>query len=390
MSAPRDRHPAETAAHATGRPVRILVVGCGDLSTRVLHGLTATGQARHLGLLGRDAEAVVRTANMVSLAATQLGRSCPVDPFVRDLDDIAGTAEAISAFAPDVIFTAASRQSWYVISELPTEHYARVSAAHFGPWLPMHLDPVLKLMRAVRASGTDAVVVNAAYPDAVHPALAGAGLSPDLGIGNVANSVPALRTIAARELGCAPQEVQPRFVAHHFVGHRLSRAGDSGGAAYDLSFWRDEEDVTGRLDTDEVFRAMRTDYRRIGGREGQLMTAASALGVLESLATGADVTAHVPGWHGLPGGYPVRMTAGGSRLDLPPGLSERAAVEINRDGQRHDGIAAIADDGLVEFTDESVQIMRDELGYTCKELALADVEEAATELTARYAACVSR
>ncbi|MFD0391982.1 hypothetical protein ACFQ3Z_01365 [Streptomyces nogalater] len=60
-------------------------------------------------------------------------------------------------------------------------------------------------------------------------------------------------------------------------------------------------------------------------------------------------------------------------------------MEINRDGQRHDGIARIAEDGLVEFTDESVEIMREELGYTCKQMALADVEEAADELAARYA-----
>ncbi|MEU2060969.1 hypothetical protein [Streptomyces sp. NPDC013455] len=367
------------------RPVRILVVGCGDLSVRVLHGLTATSQPRHLALLGRDGEAVVRTANMVSLAATQLGRHCPVDPLVHDLADTSGTAEAIARFDPDIIFSAASRQSWYVISELPADRFARVGAAHFGPWLPMHLDPVLKLMKAVRASGTSAVVVNASYPDAVHPALAGAGLSPALGIGNVANSIPALRMIAARHLGCAPADVQPRFVAHHFVSHRISRTGDSGGAAYDLTFWQGGTEVTDRLPMDTVFHSMRTEYRRTGGRQGQLMTAASALGVLEPLAAASESTVHVPGWHGLPGGFPVRITPDGTALDLPPRLGEREATEINRDGQRHDGIARIAEDGLVEFTDESVEIMREELGYTCKQLALADAEEAADELAARYA-----
>ncbi|MGW8331663.1 hypothetical protein ACWGNF_13720 [Streptomyces sp. NPDC055808] len=367
------------------RPVRILVVGCGDLSIRVLHGLTGTSQPRHLALLGRDGESVVRTANMVSLAAAQLGRPCTVDPLVQDLDDIAGTAEAIARFAPDIIFAAASRQSWHVMSELPADRFARVSAAHFGPWLPMHLDPVLKLMKAVRAAGTGATVVNAAYPDAVHPALAGVGLSPDLGIGNVANSVPALAAIAADHLGCAAAEVRPRFVAHHFVGHRLSRTGDSGGAKFDLTFWNGADEVTDELPGDAMFHPMRKEYRRTGGKDGQLMTAASALSVLEPLATGTSARVHAPGWHGLPGGYPVRITPHGTELDLSPRLSEEEAVEINRDGQRHDGIAHIAEDGLVEFTDESVEVMREELGYTCKELALADVEEAAEELAARYA-----
>ncbi|MFJ8584838.1 hypothetical protein ACIRD2_09280 [Streptomyces sp. NPDC093595] len=368
-----------------GRPVRILVVGCGDLAVRVLHGLAGSAQPRHLGLLGRTEDTVVRTANMVSLSAAQLGRACPVEPLVRDLDDVAGTAEAIAGFAPDIIFAAASRQSWHVISQLPADRFARLSAAHFGPWLPMHLDPVLKLMKAVRAAGSDATVVNAAYPDAVHPALRGAGLSPRLGIGNVANSVPALAAIAAEHLGCAPSAIQPRFVAHHFVSHRISRTGDSGGAAFDLTFRRGPDDVTAELPVDTLFQRMRTDYRRTGGREGQMMTAASALSVLEPLATGTAATVHAPGWHGLPGGYPVRITPEGTELDLPPGLSEAAAVEINADGQRHDGIARIEEDGRVEFTEESVEIMRAELGYHCKELALADVEEAAVELAARYA-----
>lgn len=38
-------------------------------------------------------------------------------------------------------------------------------------------------VRAVRESGSDAAVVNAAYPDAVHRVLATVGLSPHIGIG---------------------------------------------------------------------------------------------------------------------------------------------------------------------------------------------------------------
>jgi len=375
---------------AVDRTPRIMVVGCGDLAVRVLHGLAGSPWPRDLAVLGRDTEAVVRAANMVSLAAAQLDRYPTITPVVADLDNLDATAGAIARFRPDLVFAAASRQSWHVISELPADRFARLGAAHFGPWLPMHLDPVHKLMRAVRAAGSTAVVVNAAYPDAVHPALAGVGLSPLLGIGNVGNSVPALRMIAADRLACPAAEVQVRFVAHHYVSHRISRTGDSGGAAISLTYWRDGEDVTDAVRPVDVFGLMRSQYRRTGGREGQLMTAASALSVLEPLATGATAAVHAPGWRGLPGGYPVRITADRVDLDLPVGLSEPAAVDINLDGQRLDGIDDIGEDGLVVFTEESMEIMRTELGYHCKQLGLDEMEDAAVELAARYAEYAGR
>jgi len=56
------------------------------------------------------------------------------------------------------------------------------------------------LMQAVKASGIATKTVNAAFPDAVNPILARIGLAPDIGVGNVANLVPAVRLSIARLL----------------------------------------------------------------------------------------------------------------------------------------------------------------------------------------------
>jgi hypothetical protein len=362
---------------------KIMIIGAGDIGRRVFYAMAHSAQARHLVLAGRDAEAVTRFVNMTRFSALQCGFTPTLTATVTDLDHVDDTAAQLAAFAPDVVFGAASVQSWWVLFNLPKPKFEPLYRAAYGPWLPMHLAPAAKLMRAVRLSGTDAVVVNAAYPDAVHPLLHADGLSPHVGIGNVANNVPALRFIAADRLGVDAADVLVRFVAHHFVSHRVSRSGDSGGAAYDLRVFAGGE----RADVGDeamLFQPLLTTYRRTGGVGGQAMTAASALSVLEPLATGADVRTHAPGPGGLVGGYPVRIHGGAVALDLDPAMTEPEAVDVNVAGQRYDGIASIGADGYVEFEDWAAGIMEEELGYTCRRMHWKEADDRAEELRRKF------
>jgi hypothetical protein len=372
-------------------PRRVAVIGAGDLGRRVFQELARSTHPRHLRLFGRDEEAIVRAANLARFCALQRGVSPIVSHAVTDLTDLDRTAEGIARFDPDVIFLTASFQAWWVISTLPVEFSARLAAAHFGPWLPMHLAPVALAMRALRQAGCTAVVVNAAYPDAVHPVLAGVGLSPDVGIGNVANNVPGLRVAAAAQLGVEPTEVTVRLVAHHYVAHRLSRSGDSGPAEMDLTVYHDGTNVTGGLDVAALARRLPTTYRRTGGVAGQAMTAASALSVLEPLISQCSALTHAPGPGGRIGGYPIAIEESG-RIDLalPEGLSEEAAVKINITGQTQDGIAEILSDGTVRFEPAAMEIMRRELGYECATMPLSEVGDRADEIARRFASCRER
>jgi hypothetical protein len=366
-------------------PKTILIVGAGDLACRVLQGLAHTSQARNLTLAGRNVDTGIRAVNLARFSAMQCGRAPSIEFVPVDLDDIDRTATQIAEVDPDIVFAAVSLQPWWAISLLPDEACRRLSRANFGPWLPMHLAPVARLMQALRTADSRAVVVNAAYPDAVHPLLHSVGLGPYIGIGNVANNVPALRVVAADRLGCDPGDLWVRFVAHHYVSNRISRAGDAGRAPVSLTFTRAGQDVSGKVDLETIFQPLRTAYRRVGGRAGQAMTAASALSVLEPLVTSAAAFVHAPGPEGLPGGYPLRMTANGLvHLDLPTGLSREEAISINAAGQREDGIRRISD-GWVEFEDEQMEVMRTELGYQCTRMHWTEADDYAHELAKRYA-----
>lgn len=107
--------------------------------------------------------------------------------------------------------------------------------------------------------------------------------------------------------------------------------------------------------------------------------------MLRALANGSDQVVHAPGPLGLVGGYPVRFGNDGIAVDLPTGLSLEAAIEINRRCQTYDGIADIDASGTVHFMAEAVDVLRDELGYDCRQLPLDACEDRAEELARKFA-----
>ena len=89
---------------------------------------------------------------------------------------------------------------------------------------------------------------------------------------------------------------------------------------------------------------------------------------------------HAQGPAGLPGGYPVRLSAKGAEVILPEGVTMDEAVRINEECGRYDGIEKIKDDGSVVFTEKAVKVYREVLDYECEELKIEESEERAKEL----------
>ncbi|MGJ3263020.1 MAG: hypothetical protein ACFE0R_07275 [Salinarimonas sp.] len=366
-----------------GKPT-IMIVGMGDLSCNVLSLLARDPDTNRLVVAGRDVETARRRANLVRFTMHNLGHVPEIEAVQLDLDDIDATAETLAEVRPDIVFMGASLQSWRVITALPKAVFEALDEAQFGPWLPMHLALNHKLMQAVRLSGVDAQVVNAAFPDAVGPVLAKVGLAPAIGIGNVANIVPALSYGVAHLFGKDVADVELRLVAQHYFSHYVPRFGEAGRGAYHLTARVGGQKLNGELDHAAVFAQLDGRLKRLGGVAGQLLTASSAVRVIEAMATDSGLLAHAPAPAGLPGGYPVRVYRDGAVLDLDESLDREDAIRINEDCQRADGIEAIEDDGTVVFTEPEMAIMKSMLGYECRRMALADAEDWAAELGAKY------
>lgn len=364
----------------------IMVFGTGVIGARALFELAQSATPRHLHLFGRDPGRVLETANLAQFSALQRGLKPVITRHVGDVDDIDRTAETIASVAPDVTFLALSRQPYWVVGTLPSEAKRRLARAEFGPWLPMHVAPVANVMRAVVASDVNTMVVNAAYPDAVGPTLAGAGLAPSVGIGNVANNVPALRILIAEQYACLPYDVTVRVIAHHYVTSHM-RHGNTAGGPVGFNVTVGGRDVSAETPIGPLLARIATDHRRPGGSAGTgAMTVASALSIIEPLADGTFARAHAPAPHGMVGGYPVVVNDGKIHLDLPDTLSVDEALRINSDGQRYDGIEEINGDGIVMFTDEASSIMRKELGYDCTKMHWTEAHDRSVELRARFLA----
>ncbi len=362
----------------------IMIIGLGDLGGHVLEMLVRAPGYRKIITADVNEDWTYRKTNIAAFGASQLGHYPELEFVKIDLYNIDQSAEIISKYKPEVIYSAVSLQSWWVINNLPKEVFEELDIARFGPWLPMHLTLVYKLMQAVKLTGLDIKVINSAFPDATHTVLDKVGLAPTIGIGNVANPVPSIRSSIAYRLQRPMKDVTVFFFAQHYVSHYLPRFGTAGGAPYYLKAMVDGEDVTNEVNMEEVFADIPIRFRRSGGRDGQILTASSAVGITLAVADDTGDFMHAPGPSGLPGGYPVQVDRNGGRVVLPKGLTMEEAVRINEEGQRYDGIDRIDEDGTVTYAEKSVEIMKKMVGYDCKVMKLEETEEQSRELGQKF------
>jgi hypothetical protein len=366
---------------------KLLIVGGGNLCLQILQ-ILAPRNGFHFHVASRDLEGATRLCNLVRLGALQLDVHVSIAPCHMDLieENIDQNAATLASIKPDIIVNCASLQSWRIITQLPKASFEALDKAQLGPWLPMHLAPAYALMRAVRQSGVRALTVNAAFPDAVNAVLDKVGLAPDVGAGNIANLVPATRSAIALLAGCEADKVRVKLIGQHYFSHYVPRAGLPHEANFHLCYWVNGVEWTGEFSARNIFDRVATCFRRLGGVDGQFLTAASAVSIIDNLFGLQEVEAHAPGPHGLPGGYPVRIGMGQVLLSLPYGIGRAEAIAANQLGQRQDGIEQIRADGCVSFGQQHMNVMESLLGFFMPQMQVAEAASWAQELGSKYRA----
>ena len=370
------------AGSGQSRSDTVVVVGMGDLGQRVVDAVARCPIGRVVAA-ARDEERARGVAGQAALVAAIHDGAGRVEPAHIDLEDRAATATALARLEPSVIVLTASRHTWWRVPE-------HAAAVPYGAWLPLHVQLTRSVMEARADAGTCAPVVALPFPDAVGPVLAGAGLAPELGAGNVGEIAAKLEVLAALRHGVERTAVDVRLVAHHATErHAFSAFVSLGGTVAGPTGPPPTHACVrvggAQLPADDVRSLFAAPYALGRGRETHALTAATTALAVQALLTDTPQRVHVPAPGGRPGGYPARLSRAGVELDLPEGLTETDARAINAVAARWDGIEHIAQDGTVTFTPAVADATERILGLRLGRLTLDDHDAVANELMARLA-----
>ncbi len=360
-----------------------MLIGVGHLGGAVLDLLAADALFGRITACDLPASEAEKRCTLARLAALARGLEPRIEFVPLDLCLPEAVAELVHRLRPDLILSTAARQTWWLLDLLPPEPQEKLRRARFGAWLPINFTLSHHLMQALRESGWTGPVLTAPFPDVVNCMLGRIGLAPTAGIGNIEENVVKVRWLAAGKLGVPPSEVRVLMVAHHALQRAVFAGAPSGEELppYYLRIEAAGADVTERVGAGEL---LLSPCALPGGPAWNIFTAGSVLALLHSVFGAGDRLRHVPAPGGLAGGYPVRVRR--ERLEpVPiPGLELEEAIALNESAHRFDGIERIEDDGTAVFTDSTAGIMREELGYDCPRLTVAEADVRAEELIARF------
>lgn len=338
------------------QPLRILILGMGDLGVRIAQRVVEGGFSSVCLLAGRS-DAAGQWARLLHMSSGREVSAAQVDG--QDLDGLTGL---LTNFEPELIVQCATLLSPFALRSVPTEAAQAVLKGGFALQLAAQLPVIRTLMQALRALGMECPVVNCSYPDATHPILATEGLAPTIGIGNVA----IMAMWYQRQLEGANEATLQVVGQHAQLGPVLAGQFAAPETPTPLVYLNGRRFGPEQLLFDAGLR---------GGAAMNHLAASTIVPILHGFTRREPVVhTHAPGVLGLPGGYPVRFVRGALELRLPDELSLEQAVSFNSLAAKGEGIERIAEDGTVFYTahaQQSVAELCPELG---EPLRLQDIE----------------
>jgi hypothetical protein len=360
----------------------LMIIGLGELGGIALEILARVPNITKIVTADLNEDHGVRRTNTALMGASYLNLYPNIEFVKIDLNNIEETAKIIREINPRIIYSATTLQSWWVIDALPKNVHAQLykDFCGLGPWIPMHLLLVYKLMQAVKKSGVNSLVINSSFPDNVNAVLGKIGLAPNVGIGNIDLIVAPWRKVVSEILNVPLRRVQVYIFGHHYSSYNLGRTGTGLSAPYYLKIMVEDKDVTEHFKIKELAKEIPLRAKRTPGSQVNWIVAASAVKIILGILNDTNELSHAPGPEGLTGGYPVHINKDGAKVFLPEGMTREKAIQINEEAQKWDGIERIEQDGTVVFTDEAYKTFKDLLGYDCKEMKIEEIEMRAKEL----------
>jgi hypothetical protein len=350
----------------------ILIFGSGSFAGRIALDLTATArESVTVAIAGRNLERLKWLETAGNARAAMFDRPARIAAHRVDLADADAAADTIAAVAPKVVVQAASFQTGNVISTQGNAWTRLVAEGGLSATAVLQAPLSVEVARALKTVRPQAHFINCCFADVVNPLIAALGLPISCGVGNIA-------ILANAFAGTRPGHERLKVLAHYQnlapwrePAASLLRSGRS------CRVWIDETEIA---DVYAKFRQVQLT------REPAVeISGASGVPLMLAMASGRDWSGHVPGPHGLPGGYPVRLHDGVLDLDLPSAFTRAQAIAWNVSYEQESGLV-VSPEGDATYTGR----LRDRLAAHSPALAggfnvrdLAGVARAMSDLRSR-------
>ncbi|MBO4899316.1 MAG: saccharopine dehydrogenase NADP-binding domain-containing protein [Lachnospiraceae bacterium] len=366
--------------HIEDDRIVVMIIGLGSVGTYLLDYLVSMNdEAVRIVVVGRNYAKMEQNVNIVRIAALirGLNRSrIDIEDGV-DLTDIEAIRRAIEKYEPDFIVNSSRAY--------PGLKYGSISWANvraYGIWTPLAIRFTKNVMEAWDKAGSDAIVINTSYSDAVIPWLKSAGKAyPDFGSGNLNHLVPRIRFAAAQMLDVDDfWNIDVMFAAGHFHDVCISKEGQTEGVKLPLKLYYRGKEIN--LDHNEIYKrcaiSMPVDQQR------NMMNASSNYRIIDAIIsavrTGEDQVVFSPGFGGNIGGYPVVIGFRDGMLHADIDESVFSFEEMNRADRKSMALDGVEDvvDGKLIYTDVLIEKAQVAFGKKLpKEVAFEEIETVA-------------
>jgi hypothetical protein len=303
----------------------IVLFGTGNFAARIACDLSATAAEPTTVLIaGRNADRLSWLQTAANARAAMFRRPARFAARHVDLSVEGAAEEAIAAARPSVVVQAASVQTSTVISSSGNAWARLVAEGGLSATAVLQAPMSVRVARAISKVRPHCRLINCCFADVVNPLIAALGLPITCGVGNVAILAEAFAgALEDRRPG------SPKVLAHYqHLGAWRRPAPERHGP--NARVWIDDQEVADVFARFAGVRLTREPAIEISG--------ASGVPLMLAIAHGRDWTGHVPGPHGLPGGYPVAWRGGELALDLPPSMTRAEAIRWNAGFEEESGL----------------------------------------------------
>lgn len=315
----------------------ILVSGTGGFAARIVFDIAATAEEPvAVVIAGRNRERLNWLRTAANARAALFGRKARFTTHAVDLLVPNASDEMLAATGPRILVQAASIQTSQVIAQSGSAWTQLVAEGGLSATAVFQALLSSRVAAAITRSGRAVTLVNCGFPDVVNGMIRALGHDVACGMGNVAILSNVFAGSAA-----TPPGAEVKVLAHYQnLAAWRRRPQERGGRPPRV--WLDGTEIA---DVYARFADIQLTPEPVIEISG-----ASGVPMLLAMAAGREWRGHVPGPNGLPGGYPVRLTADGVlELDLPAGLSEAEAVAWNASFEAQNGLV-VSPEGRIGFT----------------------------------------